>query len=40
MIGDGQVSMGSSVIKANAKKVRRLGASQDIIIGFAGFGGF
>jgi len=36
MIADGQISMGSSVIKSNAKKVRRLGASQDIIIGFAG----
>src|ERR1700683_1200422 len=36
--GDGQVSMGNTIIKANAKKVRRLkaGASSDVIGGFAG----
>ena len=34
MIGDGQVSLGSSVVKGNAKKVRRLG--KDILVGFAG----
>jgi ATP-dependent HslUV protease subunit HslV len=33
--GDGQVSLGDTVIKANARKVRRLG-SGDIIAGFAG----
>src|SRR5579871_1553498 len=33
--GDGQVSLGNTVIKANAKKVRRLGKS-DVIAGFAG----
>jgi ATP-dependent HslUV protease subunit HslV len=33
--GDGQVSLGQTVIKANAKKVRRL-ASGDVIAGFAG----
>jgi ATP-dependent HslUV protease subunit HslV len=35
MAGDGQVSMGQTVVKANAKKVRRLGNGQ-IIAGFAG----
>jgi ATP-dependent HslUV protease subunit HslV len=33
--GDGQVSLGQTVIKANARKVRRLGHGQ-IIAGFAG----
>lgn len=33
--GDGQVSMGDTVVKANATKVRRLG-SGDVISGFAG----
>jgi ATP-dependent HslUV protease, peptidase subunit HslV len=33
--GDGQVSMGNTVVKANAKKVRRLGKG-DVIAGFAG----
>jgi len=33
--GDGQVSLGQTVIKANAKKVRRLGGGQ-IVAGFAG----
>jgi len=33
--GDGQVSLGQTVIKANARKVRRLGGGQ-IIAGFAG----
>lgn len=33
--GDGQVSMGNTVLKANARKVRRLGKG-DIIAGFAG----
>ena len=34
MAGDGQVSMGSNVVKGNAKKVRRLG--KNILVGFAG----
>ncbi len=34
--GDGQVSMGNTVIKANARKVRRLGATGSIVAGFAG----
>eukprot|EP01038_Epipyxis_sp_PR26KG_P006059 gene6059-8341_t len=34
MAGDGQVSAGSSVVKGNAKKVRRLPG--DILVGFAG----
>ena len=33
--GDGQVSLGQTVIKSNAKKVRRLGKG-DVIAGFAG----
>ena len=34
--GDGQVSMGNTIVKANAKKVRRLGKGGDVIAGFAG----
>lgn len=36
--GDGQVSLGATVLKANARKVRRLkgGAGTDVIAGFAG----
>jgi ATP-dependent HslUV protease, peptidase subunit HslV len=34
--GDGQVSLGNTVIKPNAKKVRRLGAEGQVIAGFAG----
>ena len=34
--GDGQVSMGQTILKSNAKKVRRLGSKGDIIAGFAG----
>ncbi|MCB9963973.1 MAG: ATP-dependent protease subunit HslV [Rhodospirillales bacterium] len=34
--GDGQVSMGPTVLKANARKVRRLGKDGKIIAGFAG----
>jgi ATP-dependent HslUV protease subunit HslV len=33
--GDGQVTIGQTVVKANAKKVRRLGKG-DVIAGFAG----
>ena len=35
MAGDGQVSMGQTIVKGNAKKVRRIGNGQ-IIAGFAG----
>ncbi len=35
VIGDGQVSMGNTVMKANARKVRRLGEGH-VIGGFAG----
>ena len=34
--GDGQVSLGNTVIKPNARKVRRLGADGTVIGGFAG----
>ncbi len=36
MAGDGQVSLGNTVIKGNARKVRRIGASGTVIAGFAG----
>lgn len=36
VIGDGQVSMGDTVMKGNARKVRRIGEGKDIIAGFAG----
>jgi ATP-dependent HslUV protease subunit HslV len=36
IVGDGQVSMGNTVMKPNAKKVRRIGAKGDVIGGFAG----
>lgn len=35
IVGDGQVSFGSTVLKSSAKKVRKLG-NGDIIAGFAG----
>ncbi|HYD25807.1 MAG TPA: ATP-dependent protease subunit HslV [Croceibacterium sp.] len=34
--GDGQVSMGNTVMKPNARKVRRLGEGGKVIAGFAG----
>jgi ATP-dependent HslUV protease subunit HslV len=34
--GDGQVSLGNTVIKSNARKVRRLGSGGKVIAGFAG----
>jgi ATP-dependent HslUV protease subunit HslV len=34
--GDGQVTLGNTVVKANARKVRRLGKSNDVLAGFAG----
>lgn len=36
VIGDGQVSMGQTVMKPNARKVRRLGNDGAVIGGFAG----
>ena len=35
MGGDGQVSLGQTVVKANARKVRRIGKG-DVVAGFAG----
>lgn len=35
MIGDGQVSMGASIVKPNARKVRRIGNGK-VLTGFAG----
>ncbi|MGE0750662.1 MAG: ATP-dependent protease subunit HslV [Variibacter sp.] len=34
--GDGQVSIGQTIVKANARKVRRLGKGSEVIGGFAG----
>jgi len=34
--GDGQVSVGNTVMKGNARKVRGLGSSGNVIAGFAG----
>ena len=34
--GDGQASMGNTIMKANVKKVRRLGTNKAVIGGFAG----
>jgi ATP-dependent HslUV protease subunit HslV len=36
MAGDGQVSLGQTVVKANARKVRRIGAGGTVLAGFAG----
>jgi ATP-dependent HslUV protease subunit HslV len=36
MAGDGQVSLGQTVMKGNARKVRRIGKTGDVIAGFAG----
>ncbi len=36
MAGDGQVTMGQTVMKGNAKKVRRIGSGGSVIAGFAG----
>ena len=36
LIGDGQVSMGDTVMKSNARKVRRIGEKGQILAGFAG----
>ncbi|TAN19891.1 MAG: ATP-dependent protease subunit HslV [Rhizobiaceae bacterium] len=34
--GDGQVSLGQTVMKGNARKVRRIGKNGNVIAGFAG----
>jgi ATP-dependent HslUV protease, peptidase subunit HslV len=34
--GDGQVTLGHTVMKANARKVRRLGRDSQVLAGFAG----
>ena len=34
--GDGQVSMGNTVMKPNARKVRRIGEGEKVVAGFAG----
>jgi ATP-dependent HslUV protease subunit HslV len=36
MAGDGQVTLGQTVIKGNARKVRRIGAANNVLAGFAG----
>ena len=36
MAGDGQVTLGQTVIKGNARKVRRIGADSKVLAGFAG----
>ncbi|UNF40697.1 ATP-dependent protease subunit HslV [Bartonella krasnovii] len=36
MAGDGQVSLGQTIMKGNARKVRRLGKNGVVIAGFAG----
>ena len=34
--GDGQVTLGNTVLKGTARKVRRIGKDQRVIAGFAG----
>ncbi len=34
--GDGQVTLGATIVKANARKVRRLGTKSEVLAGFAG----
>ena len=34
--GDGQASLGNTIMKANVKKIRKLGTSNSVISGFAG----
>jgi ATP-dependent HslUV protease subunit HslV len=36
MAGDGQVSMGQTIVKGNARKVRRIGNGGTVVAGFAG----
>ena len=34
--GDGQVTLGNTIVKANARKLRRLGSKGEVLAGFAG----
>ena len=34
--GDGQVTLGQTIIKGNARKVRRIGVGSSVLVGFAG----
>lgn len=34
--GDGQVTLGNTIMKSNARKLRRLGSRGDVLAGFAG----
>ena len=34
--GDGQVTLGNTVVKGNARKIRRLGKAASVLAGFAG----
>lgn len=34
--GDGQVTLGNTVVKADATKIRRLGPNNSVLVGFAG----
>ncbi len=34
--GDGQVTLGNTIVKANARKIRRLGKDGNVLAGFAG----
>lgn len=36
MAGDGQVSLGDTVVKHSARKIRRLGKNNEVLAGFAG----
>ena len=36
MAGDGQVTLGQTIVKGNARKVRRIGSGGHVISGFAG----
>jgi ATP-dependent HslUV protease subunit HslV len=36
MAGDGQVSLGQTIIKGNARKVRRIGTGSAVLAGLAG----
>ena len=36
MASDGQVTLGETVIKSSAAKVRRIGQKKDVLVGFAG----
>lgn len=36
LLGDGQVSLGQTVMKGNARKVRRIGEKGEVVAGFAG----